>query len=228
MKTLLLSILLLTACGQGGGSGDGNGDASVTKRLFVFGDEISYGANIVKPWPAEVAKRAGYSLRNYATSYGPGVVNAMNNSLWPENFTSEWIGSGRFAKVNTSDIVIIFFGYNDARWSGSGINTANFDQFLLPVILGARTKGARVFVVGTIGMPTASYAMYSPLNNGSDAAMLTWNNAIKQYVQAFDSSIVFIDALHQFNAVDANFNGQWPNDAGQAELADIIATGMGL
>lgn len=240
MKQLIITLALgLAACGQGGGAPSGGSPSLVipptgngVATLYIFGDDVSYGTGSTSSYVSQLTTRSSLPTVNlsYANANLGGAVTTMNNTIQTYGGNGgAWTNAHLDTNLGPEDTVIIFAGSTDARWYGNAVPGNYLQNNLVQLLTKIKTSGAKLYVVGTIAMPLATYAMFAPLNNGSDAAMTTWNNAIAAQVTALNySRATFINALTQFNAIGANYNGQYPSDAGHTALATIIANGMGI
>lgn len=230
MKYLLIVSLLLIGCAQGkDGAAAGSSPSGPTAELYIFGDDISAGTGATVTYGSLLQTRSGLTLRNYAYAGAGGATATLNNSVNVYAGAAAWSLNHFDTNMGPEDTVIIFVGYTDARWYGGALPVNHLEDFLVPILNKVKASGAKLYVVGTIAMPLASYAMYAPLNNGSDVAMTTVNNAISAKVTALAyARATFVNALTQFNAVAGNFGGSYPNNAGHVELSNIISTAMGI
>lgn len=82
-----------------------------------------------------------------------------------------------------------------------------------------------VIVNGLTIMKAASYSLYPPYNNGSDASIALANKTIKEYLVEFDKKVIFVDQsdydLNNYNLTLSSDNVH-PNDFGHEWLARNI------
>lgn len=223
MKTLLLTMAILSLCACEGGSGGGSGAATIVPKnqikIHVYGDEISYGTGVTTSYVDLIKARTGYTIVNHskAASMLGGAYTTYNNVFLNADLNS----------VTSSDIVIIFAGIQDVRWYGT-INQTLFNTMTSSFYGLAYTTGAKVYVVNPIKMNAGVYASFSPLNNGSDVKMASYGTMLQTLANSYN--FVYIDMNSTFSPTPANLQGdlQWPNETGHQVIANKILTSMGF
>lgn len=221
MRHLLLTLVLaLTAC-EGGGSGGGAAATSPvvsTRTVHVFGDEMTAGSGITTSYGKIIADSLKLTLVNHGRAQSViGAATTVNNVLGV-------YGNSELNQVKVNDIVVVMVGYQDVRWYGNP-PAANFTNEYAPFIQKAYNAGADVFIVSPPKMKASSYALFSPYNMGSDAAMTTYANMLHNYANTYNSSrVVFVDVTAVFNPIAANLqaDSQYPNEVGQLIIANEI------
>ncbi len=235
MKTLLLvlSVLALCACETPKESSASlAAPVAGSSKIYIIGDEISKGDGVTLNYGQILASRSGKQVvnRSYSSTTGRDKANGIHSPGGVTSTMNTTLSIDELAGITPSDIIIIFVCYTDARWDGIVTNSANYTTFVPAFLTAAYNTGAQIYVVTPIKMNAAAYGL-TALNQGSDAAMLSFANALNNSVLGFHSSGVrLVDMYNTFNPILANLQADmiFPNDAGHQIIADKLILDMGL
>ncbi len=217
----ILLILVLSGCESGSGGGS---QANLTpineSRLIFFGDEITVGTGVSETYVDLVSQSLGKEAVNkgYESNNSPAAL--MNNTVGTGN--SSW----SVQNLTANDVVIIFVGYQDVRYYGD-FPSGHLNQHLGGFLDVMESIGCTVYVVTPILMIGTEWTLNNPYDGGSDAEMLEARNEIISLVSQYPTMNI-IDAYSSYTPTWANtqVDGQFPNELGHQELANIILNGM--
>lgn len=204
----LILSLTLAACGGGGGTETGGPEpdpldpiVSESTRVITIGDSIGNGFGIATPWPTRLGpiisrEVVNNSVTNEQTSFGVSVIQQMIDENDPTH-------------------VFILLGTNDAARGSVGTAINNLQQ----MVNIARANDV-IPVVGTL--PTLTEAPPSMLPDFDTLAANVLAEQISAGIRSLDNARIapVRSMVSPSNIVD----GIHPNDAGQQQIAEAMAT----
>lgn len=171
-------------------------------RLVAFGDSITEGIGTSSPdraYAAIVARSLGYTLDNRAVG-GSRIA--------------EQAAHIRAAALRSTDVVLWLTGYNDMR---GGTPVAEYAAALAEAL--TLLRPATLIVGGCLPMTEAGYRAYGPRwSHGSDATAAAYRGVLRALWPAA-RAVEGYDPTNNSDLVH-------PNDAGHAQIAAALLTGL--
>lgn len=207
---LVIALSWLTSCGT-----------PHTPVLITFGDSITRGSG-VQP-QEKYANLMSNDLKLDLVNKG-----SSGNRLIDDLFDTQ----RRETPVYATDVITLMVCYNDMRHGGLDREYLKLAMLNLEEALTEFSKtDAKVFVGGCLYMFPTSYASPVPFwANGSDQAVDTFNQSIRDVVARYGPNFKFVDVSKAFDPTDRD---NWyqdlvhPSAKAHRKIANEFLTAMG-
>jgi lysophospholipase L1-like esterase len=171
-----------------------------TPRLVCFGDSITVGQGASTPehtYAAIVARTLGYTLDN----------RAIGATRIADQLAREIL----ITRVRPPDVALFLSGYNDMRHATP---LADYQQMLAQAVAWLTQDGAALLLGDCVRGAQAGYGRYAPFDQGSDAAVVAFNQVIHGFA--------YVAASAAFDPINSSADLAHPNDRGHAQIASAF------